>query len=151
MTLEQRLRDDLKGAVKKGDEVRRSVIRMVMAGVKNAEIDRRAGLEDADVLGILAREVRQRRESIDAFSKGDRWDLVAQEEAELAVLLEYLPQQISRQEIAAAAWEVIAEVGAKGPRDKGKVMPRIIAQLKGKADGRDINEVVTQLLAGSSD
>ena len=137
--------------MRKGDKVRRSAIRMVMAGVKNAEIDRRAGLEDADVLGILAREVRQRRESIEAFSKGNRQDLVAQEEAELAVLLEYLPRQISRQEIAAAAREVIAEVGAQGPRDKGKVMPRLIAQLKGKADGRDINEVVTQLLAGSSD
>lgn len=137
--------------MRKGDKVRRSAIRMVMAGVKNAEIDRRAGLEDGDVLGILAREVRQRRESIDAFSKGNRRDLVAQEEAELAVLLEYLPQQISRQEIAAAAREVIAEVGAQGPRDKGKVMSRLIAQLKGKADGRDINEVVTQLLADSSD
>lgn len=137
--------------MRKGDKVRRSAIRMVMAGVKNAEIDRRAGLEDGDVLGILAREVRQRRESIDAFSKGNRRDLVAQEEAELAVLLEYLPQQISRQEIAAAAREVIAEVGAQGPRDKGKVMPKLIAQLKGKADGRDINEVVTQLLADSSD
>jgi len=151
MTLEQRLRDDLKGAMKKGDKVRRSALRMVMAGVKNAEIERRAGLEDADVLGILAREVRQRRESIDAFSKGDRRDLVAQEKAELAVLLEYLPQQISRQEIAAAAREVIAEVGAQGPGDKGKVMSKLIAQLKGKAEGRDINEVVTQLLAGSSD
>jgi hypothetical protein len=151
MTLEQRLRDDLEGAMRKGDKVRRSAIRMVMAGVKNAEIDRRAGLEDGDVLGILAREVRQRRESIEAFSKGNRRDLVAQEEAELAVLLEYLPQQISRQEIAAAAREVIAEVGAQGPRDKGKVMPKLIAQLKGKADGRDINEVVTQLLADSSD
>ncbi len=137
--------------MRKGDKVRRSAIRMVMAGIKNAEIDKRAGLEDADVLGILAREVRQRRESIDAFSKGNRRDLVAQEEAELAVLLEYLPQQISRQEIAAAAREVIAEVGAQGPRDKGKVMSRLIAQLKGKADGRDINEVVTQLLADSSD
>jgi hypothetical protein len=137
--------------MRKGDKVRRSAIRMVMAGVKNAEIDRRAGLEDGDVLGILAREVRQRRESIEAFSKGNRRDLVAQEEAELAVLLEYLPQQISRQEIADAAREVIAEVGAQGPRDKGKVMPKLIAQLKGKADGRDINEVVTQLLADSSD
>ncbi len=137
--------------MRKGDKVRRSAIRMVMAGIKNAEIDKRAGLEDADVLGILAREVRQRRESIDAFGKGNRRDLVAQEEVELAILLEYLPQQISRQEIAAAAREVIAEVGVQGPRDKGKVMSRLIAQLKGKADGRDINEVVTQLLADSSD
>ena len=137
--------------MRKGDKVRRSAIRMVMAGIKNAEIDKRAGLEDADVLGILAREVRQRRESIDAFGKGNRRDLVAQEEVELAILLEYLPQQISRQEIAAAAREVIAEVGVQGPRDKGKVMSRLIARLKGKADGRDINEVVTQLLADSSD
>ena len=151
MTLEQRLREDLKEAIKQGDNVRRSVIRLVMAGVKNAEKDRGAALDDADVLGIVAKEARQRRESIEAFGKGSRQDLVSQEEAELSVLLEYLPQQISRQEIAAAAREVIAEVGAQGPRDKGKVMPKLIAQLKGKAEGRDINEVVTELLAGSSD
>ena len=129
-----------------GDKVRVSVIRLVMAAVKNAEIKRQDDLDDADILGIIAKEVRQHQESIDAFKQGDRDDLVAQEEAEVAVLQQYLPQQITREEIIAEASRVIAEVGAQGPRDKGKVMPKLIAQLKGKADGREINAVVTELL-----
>lgn len=144
--LSQKLSDDLKQALRGRDKVRCSVIRLVMAAVKNAEIARQANLGDADILGVIAREVRQRHESIEAFKQGNRADLVAQEEAELAILNTYLPQQMTREEIIAAARWVIGEVGAKGPADKGKVMPKIIAQLKGKADGREINAVVTELL-----
>jgi len=145
--LKQKLMDDLKQALKGGDKLRRSVIRLVMAAIKNAEIARRAALDDADILGIIAKEIRQRHESIDAFRLGNRHDLVAEEEAELAILQEYLPQQMTRQEIIAAARRVIEEVGAWGLGDKGKVMPKLIAQLKGRADGREINAVVTELLA----
>ena len=145
--LKQKLANDLKQAMKSGDKVRRSVIRLLMAAINNAEIARRATLEDADILGIIAKEVRQRGESIEAFKQGNRQDLVDQEEAELAVLQEYLPQQISREEIIEAARRIIEEVGAQGPADKGKVMPKIIAHLKGKADGREINAVVTELLS----
>ena len=145
--LKQKLTDDLKQAMRNGDKVRRSVIRLVMAAIKNAEIARQATLENTDILGIIAKEVRQRQESIEAFRQGNRQDLVAQEEAELAVLKEYLPRQLTREEIIAAARQVIAEVGAQGPGDKGKVMPKLIAQLKGKADGREINAVVTELLS----
>jgi len=145
--LKQKLTNDLKQAMRNGDKVRRSVIRLVMAAIKNAEIARQATLENTDILGIIAKEVRQRQESIEAFRQGNRQDLVAQEEAELAVLKEYLPQQMTREEIIAAARQVIAEVGAQGPGDKGKVMPKLIAQLKGKADGREINAVVTELLS----
>ena len=144
--LKQKLMDDLKQAMRGRDKVRLLVIRLVMAAIKNAEIARQATLEDSDILGIIAKEVRQRRESIEAFKQGNRHDLVAQEEAELAVLNEYLPQQITREEIIAAARRVIEEVGARGPGDKGKVMPKLIAQLKGRADGREINAVVTELL-----
>jgi len=144
--LKQKLMDDLKQALKGGDKLRRSVIRLVMAAIKNTEIARQATLADADILGILAKEVRQRRESIDAFRLGNRQDLVAEEEAELAILQQYLPQPMSREEIVAAARQVIEEMGAQGLGDKGKVMPKLIAQLKGKADGREINEVVTELL-----
>jgi hypothetical protein len=145
--LKQKLADDLKQAMRQGDKVRRSVIRLVMAAINNAEIARQATLEDADIYGVIAKEIRQRKESIDAFKLGKRPDLVAQEEAELAVLQEYLPQQMTREEIIAEAGRVIAEVGAQGLSDKGKVMPKLIAQLKGRADGRLINEVVTELLS----
>ena len=145
--LRQKLSDDLKQAMRSGDEVKRSVLRLVMAAIRNAEIARQAALdEDKDILGIVAKEVRQRRESIEAFKQGDRQDLVAQEEAELAILNAYLPQQMTREEILSAARQIIKEVGAQGPGDKGKVMPQLIAQLKGRADGREINAVVTELL-----
>jgi len=145
--LRQKLSDDLKQAMRGGDKVRRLVIRLVMAAIRNAEISKQADLDDADILGIIAKEVRQRRESIEAFKQGNRRDLVAQEEAELTILNEYLPKQMTHEEILVAARRVIEEVGAQGPGDKGKVMPQLIAQLKGKADGREINAVVTELLA----
>jgi len=145
--LKQKLTDDLKQAMRDGDKVKRSVIRLAMAAIKNAEIARQAALEDADILGIIAKEVRQRKESIEAFKQGDRPDLAAQEEAELAILQEYLPQQMTREEVIAEARRVIDEVGAQGLSDKGKVMPKLIAQLKGRADGREINAVVTELLS----
>lgn len=145
--LKERLTSDLKQAMKSGDAVRRNVIRLVMSAIKNAEIAKRDNLEEADIIGVIAKEARQRQESIDAFKQGNRQDLVAQEEAELVIIQEYLPQQASREEIMAAAQQIIADVGAEGPRDKGKVMPRLIAQFKGKADGREINDIVTELLS----
>ena len=120
---------------------------MLMAAINNAEIARQAKLEDSDIFGVIAKEVRQRRESIEAFKQGNRQDLVDKEEAELAILQEYLPQQVTREEVVEAARKVIAEVGAGGPGDKGKVMPVLMAQLKGQADGREINEVVSELLS----
>ncbi|MDD4875629.1 MAG: GatB/YqeY domain-containing protein [Dehalococcoidales bacterium] len=144
--LKQQFKDDLNRAVKSGDKVRRSVIRLVISAVNNAEIAKQAALDDTDILGIIAKEVRQRHESIEAFKQGNRLDLVTQEEAELAILNSYLPQQMTREEVIEAVRQVIKEIGAQGPRDKGKVMPKIIAQLKGKADGRVINAIVTELL-----
>jgi uncharacterized protein YqeY len=145
--LKQKLTADLRQAMRGGDKIRRSAIRLLMAAISNAEIAQQTTLEDADILGIIAKEVRQRRESIEAFKQGNRQDLVAQEEAELAVLQEYLPQQMTREEIVTAARRIIEEVGAGGPADKGKVMPKLIAQLKGRADGREINAVVSELLS----
>lgn len=145
--LKQKLTDDLKQAMKGGNKLKTAVIRMVMAAIQNAEIARRTPSADADVLGIIAREVRQRQESIESFKQGARPDLVATEEAEMAILQTYLPRQLTREEIMAEARRIIDEVGAQGPGDKGKVMSRIITQLKGKADGREINAVVTELLS----
>jgi len=144
--LKQKLTDDLKQAIRGRDKLRSLVIRLIMAAIKNAEIAKQASLDEADILGIITKEARQRKESIEAFRQGDRQDLVAQEEAELAILKDYLPRQISRDEIIAYARKVIDQVGAQGPRDKGKVMTQLIPQLKGKADGREINAVVTELL-----
>ena len=145
--LRQKLADDLKEALRGGEKLKCSVIRLTLAAINNAEIARQAKLEDADIYGVIAKEIRQRKESIDAFKQGKRDDLVAQEEAEMAILQSYLPQQMTKEEIIAEAQKIIGEVGAKGPGDKGKVMPKLIAQLKGRADGRLINEVVTELLA----
>ena len=144
--IKQKLMDDLKQALRDREKVKVSVIRLVMAAIKNAEIARQTTLADTDVLGVIAKEARQRRESIEAFRQGNRQDLVSQEEAELAVLETYLPQQMSREQIIAEARRVIEEVGAQGLGDKGKVMPKLMAQLKGRADGREINAVVTELL-----
>ena len=146
VNLKEKLNDDLKQAMKSGDTVKRSVVRMVLAAVNNAEKAKQASLENGDILGIIAKEVKQREESIEAFKQGNRQDLVTQEEAELAILVEYLPQQMTRDEIVSEARRIIEMVGAQEPRDKGKVMPKLIAELKGKADGRVINEVVTELL-----
>ncbi len=144
--LKEKLEADLRQAMKDRDNVKRSTLRLLLAAIKNAEIAKRGSLDNPDILGIIAREVKQRNESIEAFKQGDRQDLVAQEEAEMAILKEYLPRQLSREEVIVEARQVIEEVGAQGPRDKGKVMSRIMAQLKGKADGREINEIVTELL-----
>jgi len=119
-----------------------------LSGADIAAIAKQSSLSDGDILGVVAKEARQREESIEAFKQGNRPDLVAKEEAELAIIQEYLPKQISRAEIVAEARKIIEAAGAKGPGDKGKVMPKIIAALKGKADGREINEVVTDLLKG---
>lgn len=147
--MQEKLVADLKGAMKSGDKTRLEVLRLLRAGIKNAEIAQQKSLEDSDILGLIVKEAKQRRESIAEFRKADRQDLVGKEESELAILLEYLPEQISRDEIIAAARQVIEEVGARGPGDKGKVMQKLIPQLKGKAEGRDINEVVIELLSSS--
>lgn len=149
MSLQDKLSADLKEAMRSGDERRKSVLRLVRTAIKYAEVARGAGtvLDDARVLDVIARQTRERRESIAEFTKGKRPDLAAQEEAELQILLEYLPQQLSRAEIVAEAGKAITELGARGPGDKGKVMPVVIGRLRGRADGRVVNEVVTELLA----
>jgi uncharacterized protein YqeY len=144
--LRVKISDDLKQAMKAGDTVRRDTLRMLIASVNYAEIAKQSALTDADVLGVVSKDVKRHQESIDAFKKGNRADLVAKEEAEMAILQGYLPKQMSRDEIITAAREVIKAVGAKGMGDKGKVMQQIMPKLKGKADGKDINDVVTGLL-----
>ena len=144
--LRAKLSDELKHSMRSGDTLKRDTLRMLIASVNNAEIAKQSALTDADILGVVSKEVKRRQESIDAFKKGNRPDLVAREEAEMAVLQSYLPKQMTRDEVIAAAREVIASVGAKGMGDKGKVMQQLMPKLKGKADGKEINDAVTGLL-----
>lgn len=148
MTLLERLTSDLKESLRQGDKLRSSVIRLAKAAIHNAEIAKGRPLEEGEVLEVLSREVRKRRESIAEFEKVGRRDLLSKEKAELSILLEYLPQQLSREEIVKLARQVIQEVGAQGPQDKGRVMGKLMPQLRGKAEGRLVSEVVDELLAG---
>lgn len=145
--LKAKLNEDLREAMRSGNTVKRDTIRYLLADIKNTEIARRETLDDAGIIGVAAKEVRQHQESIDAFKTGNRPDLVAKEEAELAVIKSYMPQPASHEEIVKAAERIISEVGARGPGDKGKVMPKVIAEFKGKAGGQEINAVVTELLS----
>ena len=150
MSLKDRLTDDLKQAMRQGDERRKSTIRLVRAAITNAEIERGEELSDDEVLAIIAKEAKQRRESVTEFARGGRQDLVDQEEEELQILLSYLPAQMSRDEIEAAARQVIAEVGATSMAQMGEVMRRLMPQLKGKADGSLVNQVVKEILTGEA-
>ena len=145
--LKEKLGEDLKSAMRAGDRSRVSIIRLVRAGIKYAEVAKGATLDESGVISVIMKEIREHRDSLAEFKKANRTDLTKKNEEELAILLEYLPQQMSREEIAAAVQEVIAQIGARGTADKGKVMPVLMAQLRGKADGRDVNEVVSDLLA----
>lgn len=153
MGLREQLMDDLKEAMREKDETRKRAIRSVVADIKRAETEldangQRVSLDDDAILRVIAKQARERQESIDAFRSGGREDLVAWEEADLAVLQGYLPRQMSREEIEVEVRQVIAEVGATGPQDMGKVMKPLMARLKGRADGRLANQIVRELLAG---
>ena len=148
MPLKERLNDDLKNAMRSGDAARRDTLRHVLAAVKQVEVDTRKELSDADVEQVLTREAKRRRESIEGFEKGGRADLVSKEQSELRLIESYLPQQMSRTEIEALARRAIAESGAQSAAQIGAVMQRLMPQVKGKADGKLVNQVVRALLAG---
>ena len=148
MGLREQLREDLKSAMRAGDATRRNTIRMLEAAIKNAEIEKRGQeLPEADVLAILQRQVKQRRDSIEQFERGGREDLAEIERAEIGVIEDYLPEQLSEAEIEAAARLVIEQTGASGPGDRGKVMGPLMKELRGKADGAAVNAAVSKLLS----
>lgn len=148
MSLKDRLVEDMKVAMKAKEEgkVRLSVIRMARAAIKNSEIDKRTEFNDDQVIEILAREVKMRRDSIEEFTKANRPDTVKALEEEISILMEYLPQQLSEGEIRQLAQETIAEVGAQGPKDLGKVMGKLTQKTKGRANGKVVNQIVRELL-----
>ena len=149
MSLKEQLANDLADALRQGDDTRKSTIRMLMSAISTEEVAgaERRELGDEEVLKVVARQVKQRRDSIEEFEKAGREELAEKEAAEMQVLQAYMPEQASREEIEAEARKVIDEIGANGPQDKGKVMQAIMPRLAGRAEGRDINEVVTQQLS----
>ena len=147
MSLQERLSEDLKDAMRQKDEIRRSTIRFVRAAIHNQEIDKGDALNDDEIIGVLSRMVRQHQESISEFKKADRQDLVGKEEAELRIIREYMPEQIPEEKLAELVREAISQTGASGPGDFGKVMGILMPQLRGRADGAQVSSVVRQLLS----
>ena len=147
MGLQERLREDLKLALRQQDACRLSIIRVMLAECRNEEKAKMHALDEGEVIDVLSREARRRNESIEAFRGGNRADLVQEQEAALAVIKEYLPEPMSRDELERLAREAVVAAGASSMKDKGKVMSHLMPLVKGKAEGKDVNEVVTGLLS----
>ncbi|HEY4485579.1 MAG TPA: GatB/YqeY domain-containing protein [Nitrospiria bacterium] len=149
MSLQQRITDEMKTAMRDGDSLRVSVIRMLRASFKNKEIDKGKGetLTEQDVLEIVVSAVKQHKDSIDQFQKGGRMDLVSKEEKELEILQAYLPKSLSLDELRETARILIKEIGAQGPKDMGKVMKALMPQVTGRVDGSAVSQVVKELLS----
>ena len=150
MTIKETLQDDLKKAMRSGDVMRRSVIRMLRSEIHNREIESREELDDAATVQLLGRQAQQRRDSIEAFEQAERDDLVEKERAELAVIMEYLPEQLSGDELLEIVRGAIEQVGASGPQDMGKVMGAVMPKVRGRAEGREVNRIASELLRGRS-
>jgi uncharacterized protein YqeY len=149
VTLYERLQDALTGAIRARDELRRETVRMAIAAVYNEQKAARRPLSDDEVVVILAREMKRRRESIDAFRGAGREDRAVREEAEAAVIAEFLPEALSADALRDLVRAAIAETGASSPRDLGRVMGVLAPRTRGRADGRTVSEMVARELAGS--
>ncbi len=147
MSFQDRIQTDLKHAMKAKDGTRVSVLRLLLAALKNRRIELIRDLAPEQEMETVQREVKRRNESIEMFRQGGRADLVAREEAELAILRGYLPQQLSADELAALVREAIAEAGAASPAQAGMVMKALMPRIKGRADGKLAREMVEKLLA----
>ncbi|PAT35657.1 GatB/YqeY domain-containing protein [Vandammella animalimorsus] len=148
MSLKERITEDMKAAMRAKESQRLGTIRMLQAAIKQREVDERIELDDAAIVAIVDRLIKQRKDSIAAFEQAGRQDLVAQEQAELQVLQVYLPARLSAQEVAAAVARIVAAVGANGPADMGKVMAQAKQELAGKADMGAVSAAVKAALAG---
>ncbi len=140
----------MRASAKAQDVIKRDTLRFALAAIHNEEVAKRRDLTDDELLQVLGKQAKMRRESIEAFSKGGRDDLVAKEKAELAVIESYLPQQMGRDEIAALATAAIAETGAMSPADQGKVMQKLMPRVRGRAEGKLVAEVVGSLLRAAA-
>ena len=150
MGLRERLDADLKAAMKEKDELKLSVVRMLKSAVRYREVEgeKAITLDEAGILQVVATEIKRRRDSVEQYRAGGREDLARKEEAEIAILQGYLPAQLSEAELRAKVDEVVARVGAKGPKDMGAVMKALLPEVQGRAEGKLVSDLVKQRLAG---
>ena len=146
MSLKKQLRESLKESMKSGDALRKKVLRMTLAEIKNAEIEKGEELEKPEILGVLQKAVKARHETIEGAKKAERPDLVEEAESEIAILKEFLPESLSEEELREIVEDVIDQVGATSMRDMGKVMGNLMPKIKGRADGKVANQMVRDLL-----
>ncbi len=148
MGLRERLDEDLKSAMRAKDSLRMNTIRGLKSAIKYREIELMKPLDDTGILGVVGSEIKRRRDSVEQYRAGNRADLADKEEAEIRILQDYLPQQLTQAELEAKVDEVIGRVGAKGPKDMGAVMKALLPEVQGRADGKVVSELVKQRLAG---
>ena len=148
MALKEQLDQDLKVAMREKDTLKLSVVRMLKSAVKYREIELMKPLDDAGVLGVIASEIKRRRDSVEQYKAGNRQDLADKEEAEIKILQAWLPQQLTPEELRARVDAAIAQTGAKGPKDMGAVMKALLPEVQGRAEGKAVSDLVKALLAG---
>lgn len=146
MSLKEKLMEDLKNSMKNKDTVRKNVVTMVRASIKQREVDERIELSDEDIIDIISKQVKEKRDVIEDFTKGGREDLVALTNKEMEILLEYLPKQLSEEDVEKIVKETIAEIGAKSIKDIGMVMKSVLPKVKGKSDGSLVNKIARKYL-----
>ncbi|AHV98441.1 GatB/YqeY domain-containing protein [Paenibacillus sp. 7124] len=146
MNLSERLNEDMKQAMKSKDKFKLSTIRMVRSTIKNLEIDLKRALDDNEVLDILSREIKQRKDALQEFEKAGRDELAATNKAEIEIIQEYLPEQLSEEEIQVIVQQTIQETGASSKSEMGKVMSALMPKVKGRADGKLVNQAVLKFL-----
>lgn len=147
MSLKEKLMEDLKASMKNKDKVRKNTVTMIKAAVTQLEVDSRIAVTDDDVIGIIAKQVKQKKDSIGDFKAGNREDLVTLTEEEIAILTEYLPEQLSLEALEEIVVNAIKETNAQTKKDMGKIMGKIMPLIKGKADGKQVNEIVSKYLS----
>ena len=146
MTLKDRLTNDLKEAMKNKEQVRKSVVTLIRAGIKQHEVDTRQELTDEDIISLISKQLKQRKDALVDFEKSNRTDLIEQTNQEIAILENYLPEQLDDVELKEIITKVVEEVGATSMKDMGKVMAKTISLVQGRADGKRINAIVKQIL-----
>ncbi len=146
MTLKERLMEDMKVSMRNKETLKKSVITMIRASVKQKEVDDRVDVNDDDVIELIAKQLKQRKDALVEFEKAERDDLIAQTKAEIEILASYLPQQLTDEELEAVVRDAVAEVNAQSIKDMGKIMGKVMAVAKGRVDGKRINEMVKKVL-----